>query len=99
MNHFGHEIVAPTANGESQVSADHGLNPWDRPDAFFSDGVVRGENDGSLGAVSVDEPLRPVDVDDPSVLYDCYPVAQPFGFLHQMSGQKDCLAALADAAH
>src|SRR5271170_6497605 len=47
----------------------------------------------------VDEPVRAVDVDDTSVLDDCYPVAQPFGLLHQMSSQEDCLAALADATH
>src|SRR5256886_11744383 len=67
--------------------------------SVFSDGVVRSENHGSLRAVSVDELLRPVDVDDPSMLDDCYPVTQPFGLFHQMSGQKDCLAAGADAAH
>src|SRR5438876_1854722 len=99
MNHLGHEIVAPTANGESPVIAYHSLDSQDPPEAFFSDGVVRGESDGSLGAVPVDEPLGRVNVNDPSVLDDCYPVAQPFGLFHQMSGQKHGLAAVADASH
>src|ERR1700722_4460219 len=99
MNHVGHEIVAPTANGESRVIAYYSLNSRDRLEAFFSDAVVRGENDGSLWAVPVNEPRRCVHVDDPSVLDDCYAVAQPFGLFHQMSGQKHGLAALADASH
>src|SRR5580692_3224777 len=49
--------------------------------------------------MAADEALRRIDVDDPSMLDDGYAVAQTFGFLHQMSGQKDGLAALADAAH
>src|SRR5229473_1939189 len=99
MNHLCHEIVAPPANGESQVSARHRLNSRDCPKALFSDRIVRGENDGALRAMSPDELLRLVDVDDPSVLDDSYPVAQPFGLLHQMSRQKDCLAVLTNAAH
>src|ERR1700674_4765978 len=99
MNHLRHEIVTATANGKSHIIAYHSLNSRDRPEAFFSDGVVRGETAGSLRAVPVDKPLRRVNVDDPSVLDDCYPVAQPFGLFHQMSGQKHCLAALTDASH
>src|SRR5258708_33376069 len=67
--------------------------------ALVRAGVVRGKYDGALRAVSADELLRLVDVDDPSALDDCYPVAQPFGLLHQMSGQKDRLAALANTTH
>jgi hypothetical protein len=33
------------------------------------------------------------------LLDDSHPVAQPLGLLHQMSGHKDRLAAVADAAH
>src|SRR5260370_21011290 len=99
MNHLCHEIGAPCANDESRVRTDYGLNAGDRPKAIFSPRVVRGKNDGALRAVSANELLRLVDVDDPSVLDDSYPVAQPFGFLHQMSSQKDCLAALANIAH
>ncbi len=99
MNQFGHQVVAPAVNGESQIRAAHLFNSWDCPKALFSKRVFRRENDCSLRAVSSDEPLRSVDVDDPSVLDDCYPVAQPFGLLHQMCGQKNCLTTLANAAH
>ena len=42
---------------------------------------------------------RAADVDDLSVLDHRYPVAQPLGLLHQMSGHEDRLTAVADAAH
>src|SRR5580698_4978989 len=99
MNHVGHEIVAATANGKSSVVAYYSLDSRDHPEAFFSNRVVSGENDGSLRTVAVDEPLRGVNVDDPPVLDDGDPVTQPFGLFHQMRGQKHCLAALPDAPH
>src|ERR1700680_4385935 len=99
MNHLGDEIVAPTPNRELRVAADYRLDSRDRSKALYSRWVVCGEDDGSLRAVPVNEALRPVDVDDASVFDDCYPVAQPFGLLHEMSGQENRLAALADAAH
>src|SRR5882724_11241979 len=68
MNHLGHQVIAPAANGESRVRAVHRFNSGDRPKALFSDRVVRGENDGSLRAVAVDELIRTVNVDDPSML-------------------------------
>src|SRR5260370_39685900 len=77
MNHLGHQVVAPAVNGESKVSAVHRFNSGDRPKAFFSNRVVRGEHNGSLRAVPLDQLIRTVDVDDPSMLDDCYPVAQP----------------------
>src|SRR5580700_7332615 len=99
MNHFGHQVVAAATNGELEFRAGHRLNSWDGSKALFGGGIAGGENDGSLRAVPVAQPLRLVDVDDPSVLDDCHPLAQPLGFLHQMSGQKDGLAAIAHAAH
>src|SRR5580704_14069454 len=46
-----------------------------------------------------DETLRRVDVDDPSMFQDRYPVAQPLGLFHQMGCQKDRFAALANGAY
>jgi hypothetical protein len=34
-----------------------------------------------------------------AVLDDCYPVAQTFGLLHPMKGQKEVLPRVADATH
>src|SRR5437016_7950589 len=99
MNDLGDQVIAAAANGESRVSPGYGLHSRDRPKALFSERIGCRENDGPFSAMPVDKAFRPVDVDDPSMLDDCYPVAQPFGFLHQMRGQKDRLAALADAAH
>src|SRR5437899_430000 len=99
MNDLGDQVIAAAANGESRVSPGYGLHSRDRPKALFSERIGCRENDGPFSAMPVDKAFWPVDVDDPSMLDDCYPVAQPFGFLHQMRGQKDRLAALADAAH
>src|ERR1035438_4954176 len=43
--------------------------------------------------------LRAADVNNLSVLDDRHPIAQPLGLLHQMSGHKDRLTAVTDAAH
>src|SRR6266478_2964660 len=99
MNYFGHQVVATAANRESQVSADYRLHSRDRAKAFFYPGVIGGKYHGSLRAVPGDESFRSVDVDNPSVLDDCYSIAQAFGFLHQMSGQENGFTALANAAH
>ncbi len=99
MNHLGHEIVSPAPNGELRVGASYRLNLRDGPKALYRGEVVGGEHDSALRAVPVHEALRRVDVDDASVFDDRYPVAQAFGLLHEMSGQKNRLPALADAAH
>src|ERR1700722_9103032 len=99
MNHLGDEIVAPTPNRDLRVAADDRFDSRDGSKALRSGEVVGCKYDGSLRAVPVNQALRPVDVDDASVLDDCYPVAQPFGLFHKMSGQENCLAALADIAH
>src|ERR1700675_4608666 len=98
MNNLGHEVVARTANGELAVGAGHRLHSGNLPKALRGGRVVRSENDGSLRAVSGDKPFRLIDVDNPSVLHDGYPVTQPLRLLHQMSRQKDSLASFADAA-
>ena len=67
--------------------------------AFLGRGVIGGQDDGSFRAMPINKSLRSVDVDNSAVLDDCHAVAQALRFLHQMSGQKDRLAALANAAH
>src|SRR5579871_3325611 len=99
MNHFGDEIVAAAANRELRVVADHRLDSRHRSKALFSASVVRAKHDGSLGAVPLHEVLRRVYIDDASMLDDGYPIAQAFSLLHEMSGQENGLAALANAAH
>jgi hypothetical protein len=99
MNYFGHQVVATTANRESQLSADYRLHSRDRAKAFFYPAVIGGKYHGSLRAVPGDKSFRSVDVDNSSVLDDCYSIAQAFGFLHQMSGQENGFTALANAAH
>src|ERR1700727_491989 len=99
MNHFGHEIVAPATNRELGIAADHRLDSRNRSKAFFSARVVRGEYDSTLGTVPLYQALRSVDVNDAAVLDDGYPIAQTFGLLHEMGGQKNRFAALANATH
>src|SRR5580704_17633516 len=99
MNHLGHQIIAAAPNGESRIRAHHCLNPRDRAKALFRDRILRGEHDRSFRTMPVHQVLRPVDVDDASVFDHGYAVAQPSGILHQMSGLKYGLAALADVAH
>ena len=45
-----------------------------------------------------DQAGRRVDIDDPAVVDDRDPVAQPLGLFHQVCGQKDRLAARSDTA-
>ena len=85
MNHLGHEIVAPAANCELRVAADHRVDSRDSSKALFSGRGVRGQDDGSLRAMPFNEVLRPVYIDNASVLDDCHPIAQSFGLLHEMS--------------
>src|ERR1700733_4409033 len=99
MNHFGHQGVPPAANSDSLPTADHVIHSWHRPKVLCRDWVIRSESDGSLWAMPVDEPTRGVDVDDPSVLNDSYPVTQPLGLLHLVCGQEDRFAAISDATH
>jgi hypothetical protein len=99
MNYFGHQVVATAANRESQVSADYRLHSGDGAKTFFCPGVVAAEYHGSLRTVAGDESFRGVNVDNSSVLDDCYSIAQAFGFLHQMSGQENGFTAFANAAH
>ena len=86
MNHRGDEIVAPTPNRELRVAADYRLDSRDRSKALFRGSVVRGKDDGSFGAVPINEVLRSVYVNDASVLDDCYSIAQSFSLLHEMRG-------------
>src|ERR1700691_5989449 len=98
MDHFGHEIFAPAPNGELQIAADHRLNLRDRSETLLGGRVIRGQRDDSFRAVPIHESLRRVDVNYSAVLDDGYAIAQPLRLLHQMSGQKNRLAALADAS-
>src|SRR5580692_1457567 len=99
MNHLGHQIVSPAANGELRAAADYFLNSRNHLKVLSSVWIICGQDDGSLRAVPLHQALRTIDINDPSVLDDCYAVAQPFGLLHKMGGQKNRLAALADTAH
>src|SRR5258708_28006716 len=99
MNHRGDEIVAPTPNRVLRVAADYLIDPRDRSKALFSGPIVRGKHDRSFRAVPIHEVRRSVYVDNASVLDDCHSIAQSFSFFHEMSGQENSLAALANAAY
>ena len=99
MNHLGDEIVAPTPNRDLRVAADDRFDSRDGSKVLSSGSIVRGEDDGSLRAVPAHQVFRSVDIDDAPVFDDGYPVAQPFGLFHEMSGQENRLAAFADAPY
>src|ERR1700736_1773141 len=98
-NHLGHQVVASPTNGVPRVTAVYHLNSRDAPKTLNSDRVVCGKPHGSLRAVPADQPLRTVNIYNPSMLDNCHPVAQPLGFLHQVSCQKNRFTALANSAH
>ena len=100
MNHLGDEIVAATPNRESAsrcnvIASTRGIVR--KRSAAVRSSVAR--TTVRSGQCRLTRLSGAVDVDDASVFDDCYPVAQPLGFLHEMSGQENRLAALADAAH
>ncbi len=105
MNHFGHQIVPAAANRELRVVTYDILHARDRAKAI--DDVLAvvigvrfgGQHHGALRAVTLYEILRRVDVDDASMLEDGDTIAQAFGFFHQVRGQENRFAALADPAH
>src|SRR6516164_3922602 len=97
-NHLGHEVISGTANREAEILARDGLKSWNRSKTFLGGWVVRREHHGSLRAVPLDQRLRCADVDDPAMLDDGHAVAQALGFFHEMRGQANRLATLADAA-
>src|SRR5580693_8507564 len=99
MNYLGDEIVTSASNRELRVAARYGLDSRDSSKVLSSGSIVCGEDDGSLRAVPTHQVFRSVDVDDAPVFDDGYPVAQPFGLFHEMSGQENRLAAVADAPH
>src|SRR5580693_9465311 len=37
LDDLGDQVIAPTANREPELAADHRLDSWDRPKAIFSD--------------------------------------------------------------
>src|SRR3984885_1950913 len=77
MNHLGDQVVAPPANGASRVFAGYGLYAGNGLKVAGGSGVVRIQDDGTLGTVPAHEALRSVDVDDSPVLHDGDPVAPP----------------------
>src|ERR1700679_2539756 len=99
MNHLGHEVIAPSLNRESGVLACHSLDGWDGAQAFFGERVVSSQYNRSRGTVPPHQFLRAADVDDFSMLDDRHTVAQSLRLLHQMSGHKHRLSAVAYAAH
>src|SRR5712671_4184497 len=107
MNYFGGEIVAVAANREvrvverlaGRVVRNDRLDTRDGSKTLRGIWIVGGEDDASFGAVPVHQTCRAVDVNDASVFDDRDPVTQSLGLLHQMSGQENGLAAVADAAH
>src|SRR5215472_14474184 len=96
MNDLRHKIVAAAADGELRTTTDYRLNSWDCTETLSRDRSFRSEDDGSLRAVPVNQAFWPVDVHAPPVLNDRNPIAQSLALLHQMTGQKNCLAALTD---
>src|SRR5258706_367877 len=59
---------------------------------------VRRQHHGPLRAVTSDEGLRRVHVDDPAVIDDRHPIAETLGFLHEVPREEDRLAAVTDGA-
>src|SRR5271168_3362605 len=68
-NHLGHQVTL-SANRETLVRARDRLNPGDRAETLFRAGIVCSQHHSSLRAVAGNEPLRRVDINDPSVLDD-----------------------------
>src|ERR1700722_12801666 len=99
MDHFGHQIVAAAANRKLQIAAHHRLNSRNRAKTFLGCRVTGGQDDGAFGAMPIDKSLWSVDVDNSAAFDDCNAVAQALCFFHQMSCQKDGLAALANTAY
>src|SRR5580658_4645352 len=99
MNHLGDQFVATSSNGKSHLGAGYRLNSGDRLKVVTGSRVVGFQKDSSLRTVAADEIFRRVDVDDPPVLHDGYPVAQSFSLFHQMGCQKYGLTSFADGAH
>src|ERR1700693_3334250 len=99
VDHFGHQIIAAAANRELQIAAHHRLNSRNCSKAFLGRRVTGGQDDDSFRAVPINESLWSVDVDNSAAFDDCYAIAQSLRFLHEMSCQEDCLAALANPAH
>src|ERR1700722_15726103 len=99
VDHLGHQIVAAAANRKLQIATHHRLNSRNCAKAFLGRRVIGSQDDGSFGAMPINKSLRSVDVDNSAAFDDCNAVAQALRFFHQMSCQKDGLAAFANAAH
>src|SRR5215469_10233951 len=84
MNHLADKIIAATPNRELRRTTRDGLDSRDRPKTLRSASVFRREDDSSLRTVPLHQARRAVDIDNASVFDNCYPIAQPLGFLHQM---------------
>ena len=52
--HIGYQVVALTADGDSPVIAEHGINSRDGPKSLCREQILGGESDGSLRGVPVD---------------------------------------------
>src|SRR5580704_2603368 len=99
VDHFGYQIVAAAANSKLQIAAHDRINSRNCSKAFLGGWVAGCQDDGAFRAVAINESLWSVDVDNSAAFDYCNAVAEALRFLHQMSCQKDGLAALADAAH
>src|SRR5438128_1175059 len=70
LDHLGHEVVAPPLQRELGVLAHHVLNPRNRSQAFFGEGIPGRQDHRTRGAVPPDQFLRTTHVDDLSVFDD-----------------------------
>src|ERR1700677_3526636 len=75
MNHLGNKIVAAPDNRESLLGTGHRRNSWELLKELCRGCVFRIENHRSLRAMPGNQTFRRVDVDDPAMLNDRYPIA------------------------
>lgn len=99
LDHLGHEVVAPSLKSEPGVLAHQVLHLRNRSQAFFGDAIRGRQHHRSRGAVPSHQLARATNVNDLSVFDNRHAVAQPFRFLHQMSGEKNSFAVIPNPAY
>src|SRR5688572_27449392 len=99
VDDMGYQIISGSLNSDPRTVHRDGLDVRNRPKAIARAAIVGRHDDRPLGTVPGNQPLGTVDFDDFAALDDRHAIAEPLGLFHQMRGQKDRLAARADAAH
>src|SRR5277367_2875099 len=80
MNHLRHEIIARASYGETLLRAGYRLHLWDCAKVRLGSWVGGRQDYGPLRAVSRDEALRRIHVNNPAAFDNGHPVAEPLRF-------------------